>query len=64
MTLQLDSYRPAMPVVRVGFAQSRNHSFLFSRPSALLTVKNGNSTKWLCHFVDTLKLQAVLPVAF
>ena len=55
MTLRLDSYRPAMPVVRVGFGQSRNHSLYFSRPSALLTVKNGNSTKWQSHFIDTLE---------
>ena len=54
MTLRLDSYRPAMPVVRVGFGQSRNHSLFFSL-SALLTVKNGNSTKWQSHFIDTLK---------
>ena len=55
MTLRLDSYRPAMPVVRVGFGQSRNYSLHFSRPSALLTVKNGNSTKWQSHFIDTLE---------
>ena len=54
MPLRPDSYRPAMPVGRGGFGQGRNHSFRFSRPSALLTVKNANSTKWQSHFVDTL----------
>ena len=54
MPLRPDSYRPAMPVGRGGFGQGRNHSFRFSRPSALLTVKNANSTKRQSHFVDTL----------
>ena len=44
-----------MPVGRDGFGQRRNHSFHFSRPSASLTVKNANSTKWQSHFVDTLR---------
>ena len=52
---RLDSYRPAMPVVQVGFGFSRNHSLHFSRQSALLTVKNVNSTKGQSHFIDTLK---------
>ena len=44
-----------------GFGLSRNLSFHFSRPSALLTVKNANSEKWHCHFSDTRSVH--LPLA-
>ena len=58
MPLRLDSYRPAMPVGRGGFGQRRNPSFHFSRPLALLTVKNANSAKWQSHFADMLKRES------
>ena len=54
--LRLHSYRVALPRGRGGFGRSRNHSFHFSRPSALADsekCKNPSLQSDHSHFVDT-----------